>query len=141
MQVYRGLEVGSNKPSAAEQARVKHHLLDVADPWDERMTAGKFVRDADAAIADIARRGKVAVVCGGTPLYLQWLVHGPPDAPESNPSAARAAAEALLPFEAARDWAGGLALLEALKPGARESQGARAPPLKRDRRDSFRGSH
>jgi len=117
VQVYRGLNVGSNKPSLEEQARVRHHLIDVADPWDERMTAGKFVRDADAAVADVVARGKLPVVCGGTPLYLQWLVHGPPDAPESNPQMAKSAAEALQPFEAARDWAGGLALLEALNPG------------------------
>ena len=64
-------------------------MIDVAEPWDERMTAGKFVRDADAAIADVVGRGKLPVVCGGTPLYLQWLVHGPPDAPESNPQMAK----------------------------------------------------
>ena len=52
MQVYRHLDVGSNKASPEERAAVRHHLLDVIDP-DERFTAGRFVRDADAAIAEI----------------------------------------------------------------------------------------
>ena len=71
VQVYRGLDVGSNKATAEEQVRVRHHLLDVVDPFDERFTAGRFVREADAAVDDIASRGKLPVVCGGTPLYLQ----------------------------------------------------------------------
>ena len=61
VQVYRGLDIGSNKASAEEQARVRHHLLDIVDPKDERFTAGRFVRAADAAVDDIVTRGKVRV--------------------------------------------------------------------------------
>src|SRR2546430_9815009 len=67
-QCYRGLDAGTAKPTAAEQARARHHLLDVADP-EEQLDAAQFVRLADAAIADIARRGKRVIVAGGTPLW------------------------------------------------------------------------
>mmetsp|Transcript_66072 Transcript_66072/g.149122 ORF Transcript_66072/g.149122 Transcript_66072/m.149122 type:complete len:319 (+) Transcript_66072:55-1011(+) len=122
VQVYTGLEVGANKATAAERAQVRHHLIDVADPTKERFTAGRFVREAELAIDDIVRRNKVPVVVGGTPLYLQWLVHGVPlDAPASDPRAARAAAAKLAPFEGAGDWEGGLEILKALD-GKRASE-------------------
>src|SRR5882762_11661902 len=56
-QCYRGLDAGTAKPTAAEQARARHHLLDVADP-EEQLDARRFVQLADAAIADISARGK-----------------------------------------------------------------------------------
>jgi tRNA dimethylallyltransferase len=73
--VYRGLEIGSAKPSARERALAPHHLLDVVAP-DSFYTAGDYAREARAAIADITRRGKLPLVAGGTGLYLRALLQG-----------------------------------------------------------------
>jgi tRNA dimethylallyltransferase len=84
-QVYTGMDIGTGKATVAERARVPHHLLDVVRP-DEEMTAARFVELADAAIADIAARGRAAIVCGGTGLYVRALLlglfAGPPASPE-----------------------------------------------------------
>ena len=74
-QVYRFLDAATAKPSAAQRAQVPHHLLDAADP-SEAYDAGRFARDAAAAIAGIRARGKVPIVCGGTVLYLRALIEG-----------------------------------------------------------------
>lgn len=74
-QIYRGLDVGTAKPTAEERARVPHHLLDVADP-DERFDAARFRALALAAIADATARNRPAIVCGGTGLYVRALRHG-----------------------------------------------------------------
>jgi len=73
--VYRGMDLGSAKPSAEEQARLPHHLIDVADP-DQLFTAGEFSRQAREALAGIAARGRVPIVTGGTGLYLRALTEG-----------------------------------------------------------------
>ena len=73
--VYRGLEIGSAKPSAEQRQQVPHHLLDVVTP-DAFYTAGDYSRDARAAIAAIAGRGKLPIVTGGTGLYLRALLQG-----------------------------------------------------------------
>lgn len=73
--VYRRLDIGTAKPRAEERARVPHHLIDIRDPT-EQLSAGDFVRLADAALADIQRRGKPAIVVGGTGLWLRALVFG-----------------------------------------------------------------
>src|SRR6185437_10980553 len=67
MQVYRGLDIGTAKPSAAERARVPHHLIDVVD-LTEAFDAAQFVRRAVAAVAEIQSRGRVPIFCGGTGL-------------------------------------------------------------------------
>jgi tRNA dimethylallyltransferase len=95
-QVYRGLDVGTAKPTAAERAEVPHHLLDVVLPG-ERMDAARFAALADAAIVAVAARGRLPIVAGGTGLYLRALLHGVVEAPGRDP-ALRAALEA----EAAR---------------------------------------
>ena len=73
--VYRGLEIGSAKPSAEQRELVPHHLLDVVAP-DAFYTAGDYARAARTAIADIACRGKLPIVTGGTGLYLRALLQG-----------------------------------------------------------------
>jgi tRNA dimethylallyltransferase len=75
MQVYRGMNIGTAKPSVAEQAEVKHHLIDVAEP-DENFTVARFVELADGVIADTARRGVPLIATGGTPLYYKALFEG-----------------------------------------------------------------
>ena len=74
-QVYRGMDIGTAKPSAAERARVPHHLIDLLDPA-QAYSAARFAADAAAAIADINRRGRVALLVGGTMLYLKALREG-----------------------------------------------------------------
>lgn len=71
--VYRGLDIGTAKPTAEERALVPHWLLDVVDP-DETYTVARFQRDARAAIADIRRRGKVPFLVGGSGLYLDSII-------------------------------------------------------------------
>ncbi len=73
MQVYRGMDIGTAKPTAAERAEVPHHLLDLLDPWEDGAVAW-FQREAVAAIADIEARGRRALLVGGTALYVQAVV-------------------------------------------------------------------
>jgi tRNA dimethylallyltransferase len=90
MQVYRGLDIGTAKPSSAERAAVPHHLVDVADPADEWSVA-RFQREARAAIADIERRHHRALLVGGTGLYVQAVID-----PLTIPPEDRAVRDALL---------------------------------------------
>ena len=83
MQVYRGLDIGTAKPSAAERARVPHHLIDVVevtDPFD----AAQFARLAHQAAAQIQARGRVPILCGGTGLYFKAFLEGLGDAPPAD---------------------------------------------------------
>ena len=83
-QVYRGLDIGTAKPSAAEQARVTHHLIDVAalhEPFD----AARFCVLAKQAVAAIQRRGRTPIFCGGTGLYFKAYLEGLGEAPPSDP--------------------------------------------------------
>lgn len=84
MQVYRGLDLGTAKPTATERARVPHHLLDMVS-LTEPFTAADFVRLATAAVADIQRRGRLPVFCGGTGLYFKALLAGLGTAPAADP--------------------------------------------------------
>jgi tRNA dimethylallyltransferase len=75
MQVYRGMDIGTAKPTPAERSEVAHHLLDVVEP-SEPFTVARFVELADAAIAGAARRQVPLVATGGTPLYYKALFEG-----------------------------------------------------------------
>ena len=74
-QVYRGMDIGTAKPSAADRARVSHHLVDIIDP-PASYPAAAFVRDALACVADIRGRGRMPILCGGTMLYFKALTEG-----------------------------------------------------------------
>jgi tRNA dimethylallyltransferase len=74
-QVYRYMDIGTGKPSAAERERVRHHLIDIINP-DEEFNAAIFRQLSIAAIVDIQSRGKRVIVCGGTGLYLKALTKG-----------------------------------------------------------------
>ncbi|MDQ2650322.1 MAG: tRNA (adenosine(37)-N6)-dimethylallyltransferase MiaA, partial [Actinomycetota bacterium] len=73
MQVYRGMDIGTAKPTVAEQAAAPHHLLDVLDPWEEASVAW-FQAEARAVLRDIHERGKRALLVGGTGLWVQAVV-------------------------------------------------------------------
>jgi tRNA dimethylallyltransferase len=81
--VYRGLDIGTAKPSHAVRARVPHHLVDLLDPA-ESYSAGRFVREALAAMADIRARGRTPLLVGGTMLYFQALLEGLADLPAAD---------------------------------------------------------
>ena len=83
MQVYRGLDIGTAKPSAAERTRVPHHLIDVAE-LTEPFDAAKFVTLAQQAVAEIQSRGRVPIFCGGTGLYFKAFLDGLGEAPPSD---------------------------------------------------------
>jgi tRNA dimethylallyltransferase len=112
-QIYRRLDAGTAKPSAAERGEVPHHLFDVAEPG-AGFDAARYVALADAAISDVVARGRLPVVCGGTGLYVRALLHGVADAPGRDP-----ALRARLEAEAERDGRAALhARLAAVDPAA-----------------------
>jgi tRNA dimethylallyltransferase len=75
MAVYRGMDIGTAKPSPSERAIVPHHLIDVVDPTSD-YSVSQFVSDAHAKAAEIRSRGKRVLLVGGTPLYLKSLICG-----------------------------------------------------------------
>jgi len=87
-QVYRGMDVGTAKPSAAERDRVPHHLIDLVEPT-ESYSAGRFREDAVRAIEDILRRGRIPLVVGGTMLYFKALAQGMDALPAAAPELRR----------------------------------------------------
>jgi tRNA dimethylallyltransferase len=112
-QVYRGMDIGTGKPSPEERRRLRHHLLDVVDP-DERYHAARFRRDALEAMAVIRARGRLPVVVGGTGLYVRVLLKGLTPAPPADP-----ALRSTLTAEAAREGPEALhARLRAIDPAA-----------------------
>jgi len=83
MQVYRGMDIGTAKPSARERERLPHHLIDILSPA-QQFNAGDFVRLAVETCGEIAGRGKLPVVSGGTGFYLKNFIMGLSEAPPSN---------------------------------------------------------
>jgi len=75
MQVYRGMDIGTAKPTPDEQRQVRHHLIDEVDP-SESFAVSQFVEKADAVIADARRRGVPLIATGGTPMYYKALFEG-----------------------------------------------------------------
>lgn len=83
--VYRGLNIGAAKPDAEEQAGIRHHLLDLRDPW-QTYSAAEFAAAAAAAVRDIVARGKLPILAGGTGLYFRALLQGLSPMPEADPA-------------------------------------------------------
>ena len=97
--VYRGMDIGTAKPSAAERARVPHHLIDIIDPT-EAYSAARFIGDARRLIDEVRSRGKLPLLVGGTMLYFKTLFEGL----DAMPAADRQV-RAALDAQAARDGA------------------------------------
>lgn len=111
--VYRGLDIGAAKPTAEEQARAPHHLLDVRDPW-QAYSAAEFAHDARSALEGIVARGRLPILAGGTGLYFQALLDGLAAMP-----AADAALRAQIAADAAmRGWPALHAELARIDPAA-----------------------
>eukprot|EP00929_Paragymnodinium_shiwhaense_P110578 TRINITY_DN7771_c0_g1_i1.p1 TRINITY_DN7771_c0_g1~~TRINITY_DN7771_c0_g1_i1.p1 ORF type:complete len:853 (-),score=194.80 TRINITY_DN7771_c0_g1_i1:167-2344(-) len=151
VQVYKGLDIGSNKSSKAERQRCPLHLVDWLQP-SEVCNASVWTKEALRIADELHDRGAVPIVVGGSCMYLDWLVHGEPDAPESDPMVQSAIAEELRPYEEAADWEGAIALLAAVSPDkaarilpnnwrqlSRQLEVARAPCAKsgRSERDEY----
>ncbi len=110
-QVYRGMDIGTAKPSAEERRSVPHHLIDVVDPHQTYST-GRWRSDAIRCVMDIQQRGKLALIVGGTMLYYRALVGGLDALPQADP-----AVRAQIDAEAARvGWAALHAELQRIDP-------------------------
>jgi tRNA dimethylallyltransferase len=96
MQVYRGLDIGTAKPSPEERARVPHHLIDVVD-LTESFDAARFIELAHRAVADIQARGRLPILCGGTGLYFKVFLEGLTQAPSADATLRAALAATPLP--------------------------------------------
>jgi tRNA dimethylallyltransferase len=83
--VYRGMDIGTAKPTRAELAAVPHHLIDIRDPL-QAYSAAEFVQDAERLIADIRARGALPLLVGGTMLYFKALFDGIDDMPPADPA-------------------------------------------------------
>lgn len=75
MKIYRGMDIGTSKPSLEQRKKPRYHLIDIVNPW-ESYNVAEFVKDCDSAIADIIKRGKKPLLVCGTPLYLKALLYG-----------------------------------------------------------------
>ncbi|MGM0766912.1 MAG: tRNA (adenosine(37)-N6)-dimethylallyltransferase MiaA [Pseudomonadota bacterium] len=87
--IYRGMDIGTAKPSADELARAPHRLIDICDPA-ERYSAADFRRDALEEMAAITRAGRIPLLVGGTMMYFKALLHGMSDLPSADPALRRA---------------------------------------------------
>lgn len=90
--VYRGMDIGTAKPTPDELAAVPHHLIDIRDPL-QAYSAAEFVADANRLVADIEARGKLPLLVGGTMLYFKALFDGLDDMPKADPTVRAALAE------------------------------------------------
>ena len=75
MQIYKRMNIGTAKPTEDELCRVRHHMIDVVEPW-ENFSCADYARLAETAVTDIVSRGKTPIICGGTGLYLDALLRG-----------------------------------------------------------------
>jgi tRNA dimethylallyltransferase len=112
-QVYRGMDIGTAKPSAAERAKVPHHLVDIVDP-DEPYSTGRWRQDAVQEMGQVISRGKTPLIVGGTMLYYRALVLGL----DALPHADRGLRAALDAEAAERGWPAMHAELERVDPQA-----------------------
>ena len=111
--VYRGLDIGAAKPTAGEQAQTPHHLIDLREPW-QPYSAAEFATDARNAMDEMAARGKLPILAGGTGLYFRALLTGLSPMPEADP----ATRQQIETDAAAHGWAAMHAQLAVIDPAA-----------------------
>ncbi|KAK9088973.1 hypothetical protein Scep_028055 [Stephania cephalantha] len=118
VQVYRGLDVGSAKPSWSDRKEVPHHLLDILHP-SEDYSVGQFFEDARQVTNSILENDHVPIVVGGTGLYLRWYVYGKPEVPKASPEVASEVYSEIIDLERDGNWDAAVKLVvEAGDPGA-----------------------
>ncbi|XP_064961376.1 tRNA dimethylallyltransferase 9-like isoform X1 [Musa acuminata AAA Group] len=103
VQVYRGLDVGSAKPSTWDRNEVPHHLIDILQPSDD-YSAGQFFEDARRATEGVVGRGRVPIVAGGTGLYLRWYIYGKPDVPKASFMISHEVCAELMELQNSKQW-------------------------------------
>ncbi|WKA12018.1 hypothetical protein VitviT2T_029458 [Vitis vinifera] len=103
VQVYRGLDVGSAKPSLMDRKEVPHHLVDILHP-SEDYSVGQFFEDAREKTRDILNSERVPIVAGGTGLYLRWFIYGKPDVPKASREIASEVYSELMDLQRNGDW-------------------------------------
>ncbi|GER53814.1 tRNA dimethylallyltransferase 9 [Striga asiatica] len=103
VQVYKGLDIGSAKPSVSERQEVPHHLVDILHP-SEDYSVGQFYEDARKLTEEILSRGHVPIVTGGTGLYLRWFIYGKPDVPKASREITSEVNSELADFQRDVDW-------------------------------------
>uniref|UniRef100_A0A0D9WUE4 tRNA dimethylallyltransferase n=1 Tax=Leersia perrieri TaxID=77586 RepID=A0A0D9WUE4_9ORYZ len=120
VQLYRGLDVGSAKPSPSDRSAVPHHLIDILHASHD-YSAGDFFRDARAATDRLLSRGRAPILAGGTGLYLRWYIYGKPNVPQSSIHVASAVWSELAGFRENGRWEEAVELVaNAGDPKARE---------------------
>jgi tRNA dimethylallyltransferase len=115
VQVYKGLNIGSNKPTSEEQSVVPHHLIDITTP-QQQLSSADFCYLAVDAINDIHKRGKTPVLVGGSTMWIQWLVHGIPDAPKGSEEAMQLVETLIGDYDRNNDWDSAMAVLQEYDP-------------------------
>ncbi|CAJ1390731.1 unnamed protein product [Effrenium voratum] len=115
VQVYKGLDIGSNKPSSSEQEQWPIQLVDWLEP-DRPCTAGSWTQAALSQVDEALGLNETPIVVGGS-MYLDWLVNGEPDAAKSDPDVQARIAEELRPFQERMDWDGAIAILATVDAG------------------------
>lgn len=113
VQIYKYLDIASTKPSLEDRQLVPHHLIDEYEP-SFQLNAKIYCQRAVEKIKDILSRDKVPILVGGTTMWLDWLVHGIPDAPEVDPEVRAAVTKEIAPYRSAGNWEGALQLLHSL---------------------------
>ncbi|KAL6535948.1 tRNA dimethylallyltransferase 9 [Orobanche hederae] len=103
VQVYKGLDIGSAKPSSIQRQEVPHHLVDILHP-SEDYSVGRFFEDARQITEEILSRGRVPIVTGGTGLYLRWFIYGKPDVPKASPEVTSEVHSELADLQRDGDW-------------------------------------
>ncbi|GMN54407.1 hypothetical protein TIFTF001_023529 [Ficus carica] len=103
VQVYRGLDVGSAKPSPSDRKVVPHHLIDILHPSEE-YSVGQFFEHARQVTRSILDSGRVPIVTGGTGLYLRWFIYGKPDVPKASQEVAAEVYSELADLQKNDDW-------------------------------------
>lgn len=103
VQVYRGLDVGSAKPSLNDRKEVPHHLVDILHPTED-YSVGQFFEDARQATRSILDNGRVPIIVGGTGLYLRWFIYGKPDVPKASPEITSQVCIELAELQRNDDW-------------------------------------
>lgn len=110
VQVYRGLDIGSNKPSREDQSTIPHHLIDIAEAYETLNTAD-YARQAADVIRGVLARRRTPVVVGGSTMWIQWLTKGISDNPKASEYAVNKANELINHLETSNNWDEALAMV------------------------------